>query len=113
MNKYRNKKVMVDGIVFDSRKEGQRWKELKVLESSGEIEKLERQVKFQLLPRQTGSDGKVLERKVEYVADFVYIRDGKVIVEDVKGYRGGGAYEVFKLKKKMMLYFFGIRVKEI
>lgn len=113
MNKYRNKKVVVDGIVFDSRKEGQRWKELKVLESSGEIEKLERQVKFQLLPRQTGSDGKVLERKVEYVADFVYIRDGKVIVEDVKGYRGGGAYEVFKLKKKMMLYFFGIRVKEI
>ena len=113
MNKYRNKKVVVDGIVFDSRKEGQRWKELKVLESSGEIEKLERQVKFQLLPRQTGSDGNVLERKVEYVADFVYIRDGKVIVEDVKGYRGGGAYEVFKLKKKMMLYFFGIRVKEI
>ena len=113
MNKYRNKKVVVDGIVFDSRKEGQRWKELKILESSGEIEKLERQVKFQLLPRQTGSDGKVLERKVEYVADFVYIRDGKVIVEDVKGYRGGGAYEVFKLKKKMMLYFFGIRVKEI
>lgn len=113
MNKYRNRKVVVDGIVFDSRKEGQRWKELKVLESSGEIEKLERQVKFQLLPRQTGSDGKVLERKVEYVADFVYIRDGKVIVEDVKGYRGGGAYEVFKLKKKMMLYFFGIRVKEI
>ena len=113
MNKYRNKKVVVDGIVFDSRKEGQRWKELKVLESSGEIDKLERQVKFQLLPRQTGSDGKVLERKVEYVADFVYIRDGKVIVEDVKGYRGGGAYEVFKLKKKMMLFFFGIRVKEI
>lgn len=113
MNKYRNKKVVVDGIVFDSRKEGQRWKELKILEDSGEIDKLERQVKFQLLPRQTGSDGKVLERKVEYVADFVYIRDGKVIVEDVKGYRGGGAYEVFKLKKKMMLYFFGIRVKEI
>lgn len=113
MSKYHNKKVVVDGLVFDSRKEGERWKELKLLESSGKIEKLERQVKFDLLPKQIGSDGKVIERKVQYVADFVYIRDGKVIVEDVKGYRGGGAYEVFKLKKKMMLYFFGIQIKEI
>ena len=112
MSKYHNKKVVVDGLVFDSRKEGERWKELKLLESSGQIEKLERQVKFGLLPKQTGSDGKVIERAVQYVADFVYIRDGEVIVEDVKGYRGGGAYDVFKLKKKMMLYFFGIRVKE-
>ena len=83
------------------------------MESSGEIEQLERQVKFDLLPKQIGSDGRVIERKVQYVADFIYIRDGEVVVEDVKGYRGGGAYEVFKLKKKMMLYFFGIRVKEI
>lgn len=113
MNKYHNKKVVVDGLIFDSRKEGERWKELKLLESSGKIEKLERQVKFDLLPKQIGSDGKVIERKVQYVADFIYIRDGEVVVEDVKGYRGGGAYEVFKLKKKMMLYFFGIRVKEI
>ena len=113
MNKYHNKKVVVDGLIFDSKKEGERWKELKLLESSGEIEQLERQVKFDLLPKQIGSDGKVIERKVQYVADFIYIRDGEVIVEDVKGYRGGGAYEVFKLKKKMMLYFFGIRVKEI
>lgn len=113
MNKYHNKKVVVDGQIFDSKKEGERWKELKLLESSGEIEQLERQVKFDLLPKQTGPDGKVIERKVQYVADFIYIRDGEVVVEDVKGYRGGGAYEVFKLKKKMMLYFFGIRVKEI
>jgi hypothetical protein len=113
MNKYHNKKVVVDGLIFDSKKEGERWKELKLLESSGEIEQLERQVKFDLLPKQTGSDGKVIERKVQYVADFIYIRDGEVIVEDVKGYRGGGAYEVFKLKKKMMLYFFGIQIKEI
>lgn len=113
MNKYHNKKVVVDGQIFDSKKEGERWKELKLLESSGEIEQLERQVKFDLLPKQMGSDGKVIERKVQYVADFIYIRDGEVVVEDVKGYRGGGAYEVFKLKKKMMLYFFGIRVKEI
>ena len=113
MNKYHNKKVVVDGLIFDSRKEGERWKELKLMESSGEIEQLERQVKFDLLPKQIGSDGRVIERKVQYVADFIYIRDGEVVVEDVKGYRGGGAYEVFKLKKKMMLYFFGIRVKEI
>ena len=115
MNKYRNKKIVVDGLIFDSRKEGERWKELKLLESSGEIEKLERQVNFHLLPKQTGSDGKVLERKVDYVADFCYIRvkDQKLVVEDVKGYRDGGAYRVFVIKRKLMLSVWGIKIDEI
>ena len=113
MSKYRNKKVLVDGVAFDSKKEAKRYRELKLLEDAGIIEKLERQVKFDLLPNQKDPDGKVIERKVQYVADFVYMKNGKVIVEDVKGYRDGGAYRVFVIKRKLMLYRFGLRVIEI
>ena len=111
--KYKNKKIMVNGIQFDSKKEAKRYQELKLLEDAGEITKLERQVKFDLLPNQKDADGKVIERKVQYVADFVYMKNGKVVVEDVKGYRDGGAYRVFVIKRKLMLYRFGLRVIEI
>lgn len=112
-NKYRNKKIMIDGIQFDSKKEANRFRELRLLEGAGVIEKLERQVKFDLLPNQKDPDGKVIERKVQYVADFVYVKNGKVCVEDVKGYREGGAYRVFVIKRKLMLYRFGLEVKEV
>ena len=113
MSKYRNKKVLVDGVAFDSKKEAKRYRELKLMEDAGMISRLERQVKFDLLPNQKDPDGKVIERKVQYVADFVYMKNGKVIVEDVKGYRDGGAYRVFVIKRKLMLYRFGLRVIEI
>lgn len=113
MSKYRNKKVLVDGVAFDSKKEAKRYRELKLMEDAGMISRLERQVKFDLLPNQKDPDGKVIERKVQYVADFVYMKNGKVCVEDVKGYRDGGAYRVFVIKRKLMLYRFGLVVKEI
>lgn len=128
MNKYHNRKVIVDGIAFDSKKEARRYQELKMLQDAGEISRLERQVKFELIPEQRAwtneiyengrkkgcfKKGKLLERKVEYVADFVYMKDGEVIVEDVKGYRDGGAYRVFVIKRKLMLYRFGLKVIEI
>ena len=113
MSKYRNKKVLVDGVAFDSKKEAKRFRELKLLEDAGMISRLERQVKFDLLPNQKDPDGKVIERKVQYVADFVYMKNGKVVVEDVKGYRDGGAYRVFVIKRKLMLYRFGLHVIEV
>lgn len=113
MSKYRNKKVLVDGVAFDSKKEAKRYRELKLMEDACMISRLERQVKFDLLPNQKDPDGKVIERKVQYVADFVYMKNGKVVVEDVKGYRDGGAYRVFVIKRKLMLYRFGLRVIEI
>jgi hypothetical protein len=113
MSKYRNKKVLVDGVAFDSKKEAKRYRELKLMEDAGMISRLERQVKFDLLPNQKDPDGKVIERKVQYIADFVYEKNGKIIVEDVKGYRDGGAYRVFVIKRKLMLYRFGLRVIEI
>ena len=110
-NKYGAKKVKIpDGQVFDSQKEYQRWFELKLLERAGRITDLQRQVKFVLLPSQKDKSGKVIERECSYVADFVYydLGLGEKVVEDAKGFRT----DTFKLKKKMMLWFHGIRVKE-
>ena len=107
--KYKAKKTVVDGIKFDSKKEAKRYTELKYLEEQGIIKGLQRQVKFVLIPSQRGKDGKVIERECSYYADFVYTMRGERIVEDVKGIRT----ETYKLKKKMMLYFHGIRIVEV
>lgn len=122
-NKYNATKALVDGNVFDSRKEAQRFLELSVLEKAGEIINLRRQVKFLLIPAQREPDttgpkggvkrGKVIEREISYIADFVYERNGETVVEDVKGYRGGAGYSLFKIKKKLMLYFNNIIVIEV
>lgn len=122
-SKYKAKKVTVNGQTFDSKKEYQRYCELSLLERAGKITNLERQVKFVLIPAQYEPDsvgvrggvrrGKCLEREVSYVADFVYDQDGKQVVEDVKGYRRGTAYSVFTIKRKLMLWVHGIRVREV
>lgn len=123
-NKYNAKKVSVDGIEFDSKKEARRYQELLLLQKAGEIYMLERQKVYELLPAQREPDtvgkrggvikGKLLERAVEYVADFVYTdKTGKTVVEDVKGFREGGAYAVFVLKRKLMLYRYGIKIIEV
>lgn len=95
MNKYRNKKVIVDEKEFDSKREGNRYKELKLLERAGEIKNLELQPRF-LLQDSFKKNGRTF-RKIEYVADFKYIENGKTIVEDVKGIQT----DVFKLKHKI------------
>lgn len=104
MSKYGNIKTRTsDGILHDSIKEANRWCELNLLLRAGKIQDLQRQVKFELIPKQDG------ERAVSYIADFVYTENGETVVEDVKGVRT----KEYKLKKKMMLYFHGIRIKEI
>lgn len=107
-NKYGNKKTVVDGITFDSRKEAKRYQELKLLEKAGEIKDLRRQVKYELIPSQK-INGKVVERKVEYVADFVYLQNGDIVVEDTKGIRT----KDYIIKRKLMLYVWGIKIVEI
>jgi hypothetical protein len=104
MSKYGNiKTVTSDGIKHDSIKEANRWCELKLLERAGVIQDLQRQVKFLLIPKQEG------ERAVYYVADFTYTENGKSVVEDTKGMRT----KEYILKRKMMLYFHGVKIKEI
>lgn len=95
MNKYRNKKVILDDYVFDSIQESRRYKELKLLLKAKEIQDLELQPHF-LLQESFKKNGKTY-RKIEYIADFKYKENGKTIVEDVKGIQT----DVFKLKHKL------------
>lgn len=95
MNKYRNKKVIVDDYIFDSIQESKRYKELKLLLKSGEIQNLELQPHF-LLQEAFKKNGRTF-RKIEYIADFKYIENGKTVVEDVKGIQT----DVFKIKHKL------------
>lgn len=112
MSKYKAKKVELDGHTFDSKKEAKRYTELKQMEESGGIERLSLQVPFELLPVQQTRTG-ANYRAVKYIADFVYYKDGKMVVEDVKGMKKGQAYQLFVLKKKMLKWFFDIEVVEI
>ena len=120
-SKYGAKKVTRNGITYDSKKEADRHAELLLLERAGKITQLQRQVRFTLLPahyeayKRFGKNGQPLkdgrrcvERAVSYVADFVYTQDGKIVVEDVKGMRT----KEYILKRKILLHFYGIRIKE-
>lgn len=107
-SKYHSRKTVVDGITFDSKREADRYKELRAWEKAGVISGLTRQQAFTLIPAQR-IDGKVVERAVKYVADFCYYRDGEYVVEDVKGFRT----PEYKLKRKMLLWAHGIQIKEV
>lgn len=93
--------------MFDSIKEARRYQELKLLLRAGAISDLKLQVPYELIPAQY-INGKCVERAVKYIADFVYTENGKEIVEDAKGVRT----DTYKIKKKLMLYVYGIRLKE-
>ena len=123
-SKYGSNKAVVDGITFDSKKEAKRYSELKLLQRAGEISDLQIQVKFVLIPAQREPDsagkrggvikGALIERECSYIADFVYKdKKGDLHVEDVKGYKNGAAYNIFKIKRKLMLYVHKIRVEEV
>jgi hypothetical protein len=126
MNKYYNRKVKtVDGFIHDSKREARRWNELLLLQRAGHIKDLKRQVKFVLIPAQHEQgtigkrggikQGKLIERELSYIADFVYtdIKTGQMVVEDAKGYKGGTVYALFVIKRKLMLYIHKIQVREI
>lgn len=100
MNKYGNKKIIIDGIEFDSKLEGNRYCQLKILERAKEIKDLRRQVQYVIQPSYRKNNKTI--RPIYYIADFVYydIKKGKTIIEDTKGYRN----EIYKLKKKMFEY---------
>ena len=108
-SKYHNKRVTVGGETFDSVKEYNRWCELNLLKRAGEIRDLQRQVPFELIPAQR-IDGKVVERSANYVSDFTYYdKAGNFVVEDTKGFKTPD----YILKRKLMLHFHGIRIREV
>ena len=127
MSKYHAKKTEVDGILFDSKREAQRYQQLKLMVKAGLICNLKRQVKYELIPAQY-IDGKCVERAVNYVSDFEYdemvpaslrVRTvmaddnikiaGRHIVEDVKGVRT----KDYIIKRKLMLHKYGIHIHEM
>ena len=123
-SKYGAKKQTItnsDGsvITFDSKKEMQRFVELRYMEQAGLISDLQRQVKFVLIPAQREPDtvgkrggiikGRLIEHECAYIADFTYRQDGELVVEDAKGMRT----PEYIIKRKMMLYFHKIRIKEV
>lgn len=123
MLKFGNKKSTVDGILFDSKKEADRYRELKLMERLGTIRDLQRQVAFELIPAQHErfarysrngrrlKDGiRCIEKKCVYIADFVYEQDGKRVVEDVKS--KATRTPEYIIKRKLMLERFGIRIRE-
>ena len=126
MNKYGNKKVVIAGIAFDSKREAMRYQDLNFLEMCGAISDLKRQVVFELIPAQREKstkvykkgrkkgqpiEGKIIEKAVTYIADFTYIDSdtGKMVVEDAKGMRTRD----YIIKRKLMLYIHGIKIREV
>ncbi len=121
--KYKSKKTEVDGILFDSKKEAKRYRELLLMERAGEIQDLRLQYKFVLIPAQyedvlrysekTGKrlkDKRVcVEKECAYIADFVYLQNGRLVVEDTKGFRTAD----YIIKRKLMLHVHGIKIQEI
>jgi len=119
-NKYHASKVTFDGITFDSKKEGLYYLKLRDMLRRGEISDLRMQVPYELLPAiyrdevvhlktKDKTVSRLVQRAVNYVADFVYIQDGKEMVVDTKGMR----LPDYILKKKMMLALKGIEITEI
>lgn len=127
-NKCGNIKVELDGIKFDSKKEARRYYELNLLQRAGQITDLQLQKEFELIPAQYETferygkkgqrlqDGqRCIEKSCTYKADFSYMKDGQLVVEDVKGYRdpASASYAKFVIKRKLMLWRYGIKIAEI
>ena len=111
MSKYGARKTTFHGQEFDSKKEAERFATLRYMQMGKLISGLECQVKFKLIPNQKDENGKVIERAVYYIADFVYtdLKTGEQIVEDTKGFKT----KEYIIKRKLMLYKYGIRIREV
>lgn len=107
MNKYGAKKVVVDNITFDSKREAERYGELRLLEKGGEITDLEIHPKWDLHGYSLFHPYRV--KIATYTADSSYREKGSHVVEDVKGYRT----DMYKLKKKWMNAEYGIDIQEV
>ena len=103
-NKFGNTKVVVDGIKFDSKKEANRYGNLKLLEKAGDISDLKLQVKMEIM---------VKEKKIAtYIADFTYMEKGQYVVEDVKS-DFTRKNPVYRLKKKLIEAIYNLKIKEV
>jgi hypothetical protein len=108
-HKYGAKRTEVDGIKFMSQSEANRYVELKLLERSGQIQNLSLQPRFTLQEGFLNVDTLEKERKIEYVADFMYTENNETIVEDVKGMKTAD----YKIKRKLFLFKYQNQYKHL
>lgn len=121
-SKYGNARITRKGKRFDSGIEMLRYDYLCKMEKKGIISNLHRQVKFEILPaiyispsgktlalRKISREYKLAERGVFYIADFTYKHSGVEVAEDVKGFRT----DAYIIKRKLMLYRYGIAIHEV
>jgi len=109
LSKYNATRTKVDGIVFASKKEARRYSELRLLEKIGQVLDLELQPRFPVYIAPLRETGAV--RVFTYIADFRY-KDkdtGRIVIEDVKGVKT----QVYKLKKRCVQAYYGIRISEV
>lgn len=101
--KYGNRKVVVDGVTFDSVKEANRWQVLKLMERAGEIGNLKRQPRFPLMI----GDALICT----YIGDAAYERPpgGPLVIEDTKGF----LTDIYKIKRKLMAALHSIHIEEV
>ena len=122
-SKYNNKTVVYNGIKFVSKKEGQRYLFLKKAEEDGRISELKTQVKFELIPpikeeyiehlkTKDKTRVRTLQLAINYISDFTYIKDGLMVIEDVKASPKVIPSD-FKLKEKMFFWKYGNRIRRV
>lgn len=122
-SKYKNKKCVYNGIKFDSQKERDRYIYLKESEDKGLISDLRLQVKYELIPavredyvEHLKTKDKIKQRTLQlaitYTCDFQYIKDGDMVVEDVKSNPKMLTKE-YQLKKKMLFALKRIKIREV
>lgn len=123
VNKYRNKKVSFQGEEFDSKREMQRYLVLKDAESKDIIQNLQKQVKFELIPKieedvvihlktKDKIQRKTIQQPITYRADFVYEKDGTMVVEDIKISEYLLPKE-YLLKEKLFRWKYGFSIKRV
>lgn len=124
-NKYNAKKVEFDGQVFDSKKEKARYEHLKYAEKIGAIRDLERQVRYELEPpvleeyeeqlkTKTVKKVRTLQRGIYYTCDFQYVKDGELVVEDVKSSPAQAKLDkAYQIRKKLLFARHGIKIYEV
>lgn len=112
-SKYNNTKTEDDGLKFDSQKECRRYKSLKIMERAGQISDLRHHVIFELVPSVKYSTATRAKPALRYEADFTYMENGLLVVEDVKSKDVTEKDKVYVIKKHLMMWVHGIEIREI
>lgn len=110
-SKFKNQKMVIDGFKFDSKKEGKRYCDLKILQRAGQIHDLQMQVSFELMVGVKFENEKRKKPDMRYIADFTYMQGGLKIVEDVKSC-ATRRLPAYRQKKHLMKSVHNIEIQE-